>query len=88
MGRKNKLLVHCHAGQGRTAIIVGAYLLWANLATTADDAIRKCQAGRPKMFHKAKNQDYLRSFELYLREKRCLYPSPTQKESLDNILRK
>lgn len=38
--RKNKLLVHCHAGQGRTAIIIGSYLLYSGLAKTATEAIQ------------------------------------------------
>ena len=33
--RKNKILIHCHAGVGRTAIIIGAYLLFSNIAKTA-----------------------------------------------------
>lgn len=37
--RKNKILVHCHAGQGRTAIIIGAYLLYSDVAKNADEAI-------------------------------------------------
>ena len=30
--RRNKVLVHCHAGQGRTAIIIGAYLLYGGIS--------------------------------------------------------
>lgn len=37
--RKNKVLVHCHAGQGRTAIIIGAYLMYAGLAWSPSEAI-------------------------------------------------
>jgi protein-tyrosine phosphatase len=32
--------VHCHAGQGRTAIVIGAYLLFADLAKSATEAIK------------------------------------------------
>ena len=37
--RRNKVLVHCHAGQGRTAIIIGAYLLYAGICKTAEEAV-------------------------------------------------
>lgn len=36
---KHKILVHCHAGQGRTAIIIGAYILYAGLADSANEAV-------------------------------------------------
>ena len=39
IGSGGKILVHCHAGQGRTAIIIGAYLLFSGLAKNAQDAI-------------------------------------------------
>jgi len=47
--------VHCHAGQGRTAIIIGAYLLYSGIATSPDDAIALCKKGRPKLFNKKYN---------------------------------
>ncbi len=57
-----KVLVHCHAGQGRTAIIIGAYLLFAGLAKDGEDAIRLTKAGRPKCFSKSKNKDFMKMF--------------------------
>lgn len=48
--RKNKILVHCHAGQGRTAIIIGAYLLYSDVAKNADEAISISRKGRTKLF--------------------------------------
>jgi len=47
---KNKILVHCHAGQGRTAIIIGAYLIYAGVTTSSDEAVRISKQGRPKLF--------------------------------------
>ena len=48
--KSNRVLVHCHAGQGRTAIVIGAYLIYANLASDTQDAVKKCQEGRAKLF--------------------------------------
>jgi hypothetical protein len=67
---------------------VGAYLLFGGISKNSDEAIVTCRAGRKKMFHKKYNQDYLRSFEKYLREIRQLYPYLGQKESLRDILKK
>ena len=65
--RKNKILVHCHAGQGRTAIIIGAYLLYSYIAKNADEAIRISQDGRSKLFINAYNKKYLYEFETFLK---------------------
>ena len=35
-----KVLVHCHAGMGRTALVIGAYLLYAGIAKDALEAIK------------------------------------------------
>ena len=59
------MLVHCHAGKGRTAIIIAAYLIWSNLATSAEDAINKLRKVRPKTFsgHSAKpKKDFVQNF--------------------------
>ena len=50
-----KVLVHCHAGQGRTAILIGAYLIYSGIAKDGDDAIRLTKLGRPKCFSKSYN---------------------------------
>lgn len=34
-----KCLVHCHAGQGRTALVIGAYLIISGLAKDDKEAI-------------------------------------------------
>jgi len=30
-----KVLVHCHAGKGRTALVIATYLMYANITETA-----------------------------------------------------
>lgn len=59
---KNKILVHCHAGQGRTAIIIGAYLLYAGITYSAPEAVKICKQGRPKLFANKYNAVYLGHF--------------------------
>lgn len=35
-----KVLVHCHAGQGRTALVIGAYLIYSGIAADHKEAIK------------------------------------------------
>lgn len=86
--RRNKVLVHCHAGQGRTAIIIGAYILFAGLCDNSTDTIKICREGRPKLFTNVYNQQYLKQFEKYLKEVRSIYPLQNQQETLRNIIKK
>lgn len=72
--RKNKVLVHCHAGQGRTAIIIGAYLLYAGLAKDAEEAIDVARRGRRKLFSHTYNRAYVHEFDTALKELRVLCP--------------
>lgn len=57
-----KVLVHCHAGQGRTAILIGAYLIYSGLAKDDQDAIVQTRKGRPKCFSKYYNRTYMKEF--------------------------
>ena len=72
--RRNKLLVHCHAGQGRTAIIIGAYLLYSGIASSSIDTIWKCRSGRPKLFSHKYNCKFIHQFDDFLKELKKLYP--------------
>lgn len=79
--RKNKVLVHCHAGQGRTAIIIGAYLLYAGLASTAQEAIQISQRDRAKLFTHTYNREYLYQFADSLTKMRVLCPKETPQQT-------
>jgi len=84
--RENKILVHCHAGQGRTAIIIGAYLLYSGIASDPKEAIYKCRCGRAKLFSHKYNCNYLNEFYQYLKDLRTLFPM--QPISLKTIMLK
>lgn len=56
------MLVHCHAGQGRTANVIGAYLIYSGIAKDDIDAIRLTKEGRPKCFSKAYNRNFVKFF--------------------------
>ncbi len=43
----NKVLVHCHAGMGRTAIVIAAYLAYAGIAKDGQEAITLFKQQRP-----------------------------------------
>ena len=86
--RRNKVLVHCHAGQGRTAIIIGAYLLYGGISNTAEEAVALSKKGRPKLFKNPYNAKYLVHFEEYLKEIRQLYPLKAHDMTLKHILKK
>lgn len=70
-----KLLVHCHAGQGRTALVIGAYLMYSGLAKDDKEAIILTRKGRPKCFSKKYNKAFVKVFYKYLVDLRTLYPS-------------
>ncbi len=70
-----KVLVHCHAGQGRTALVIGAYLIYACVAKDGDDAIRLTRLNRPKCFSKTYNQRFIKQYNEQLKELKVLFPS-------------
>lgn len=82
----NKILVHCHAGQGRTAIIIGAYLLYAGITDSAPDAVKICKQGRPKLFKNKSNVVYLNYFNKFLQELSELFPPAVSAVSLEKGL--
>jgi protein tyrosine phosphatase domain-containing protein 1 len=70
-----KVLVHCHAGMGRTALLVGAYLLYSGIATDDKDAIKIAKASRPKCFEKSYNVKFMKEFNHYLKNLRMIFPA-------------
>lgn len=72
---QGKILVHCHAGQGRTAIIIGAFLLFSGQAKNAIDAIHLTRKNRLKCFSKKYNQSFLKGWEIWLANLKSIFPT-------------
>ena len=83
-----KCLVHCHAGQGRTALVIGAYLVYSGTAEDDKDAIKQTRKNRVKCFSKAYNQKFIKFFYDKLVEVRYLFPWSNNKLTLKKILDK
>ena len=84
--QKGKVLVHCHAGQGRTALVIAAYLIYSRVANGAEEAILVTRKHRPKCFSKGYNQKFIKMFDSQLQDLRVLFPSQTHKLSLPKLL--
>lgn len=41
-----RIFVHCHAGTGRTALIIASYIFYSGMCKTAAEAVKVVQAGR------------------------------------------
>lgn len=63
--RKNKkhVLIHCHAGAQRSAIIMAAYLLYRQYAKHSDDAIKKVIQKRGIAFFGGDSVNFRKVFE-------------------------
>jgi len=70
---KNVAAIHCKAGKGRTGLTISAYLLYAGIEKTADDALRYFASKRTKDGKGVTIQSqrrYVRYFEEYVKLRR------------------
>ena len=79
-----KVLVHCHAGYGRTGIVIACYLLF-NSEKKADEVIREIRVKRPKCVETKSQIHYCRKFEEFLNATRTLFDN---KISIDIYLKR
>jgi hypothetical protein len=64
-----KVLVHCHAGYGRTGIVIACYKIFSE-HTTADKAIKEIRSKRAQCIQKSAQFEYCANFYKYIKRLR------------------
>ncbi|KAL9658082.1 hypothetical protein ABK040_012996 [Willaertia magna] len=62
------VIVHCHAGLGRTGLIIACYLLYSKKFKIANEAISFCRRNRPNSIQTKSQTEYVSYFHNYLKE--------------------
>ena len=78
---EGKVAVHCHAGLGRTGVLVSSYLVYY-LRVRSNDAIRYVRLKRPGAVQTRRQIDCVKEFESYFLPQ-CLIFSSKGSETLD-----
>ena len=79
-----KVLVHCHAGYGRTGIVIACYMLF-NSEKTSDEVIKEIRQKRKNCIETKNQKHYCRKFEEFLKQTRILFGP---KEKIDVYLKR
>jgi len=82
-----KTAVHCHAGLGRTGLVIACYFIY-NLGYNAEKAIHTVRNCRPLSIQTKKQQTFIYQFEEYIKPLKIIYPGfeyKTNSSSFDLI---
>ena len=82
--KKGKCLVHCHAGYGRTGVVIVCYLLFVSL-DNSDVVIKKVRSKRKKCVETNSQVKYCKKFEEFLNHSRIIFGD---KVSIDVYLKR
>jgi protein tyrosine phosphatase domain-containing protein 1 len=63
---KKKVLVHCHAGYGRTGIVLACYMLYTS-TKTAEEVVQEIRTKRSQCIQKKSQMAYITKFQ------ECIY---------------
>jgi len=77
---KKRVLVHCHAGKGRTGVVIACYLMF-KYHIKSDEAVNKVREKRPKCIESKSQMEYCKKFfqfisglrEIFSKEKKDVY---------------
>ena len=76
--KKGRILVHCHAGNGRTGIVLVCFFMYY-LNKSYDDALTELRKLRKKGVEKITQEIYCQKFEEYINEIKNFFPNKRQK---------
>ena len=82
-----KVLVHCHAGYGRTGVVIACYLIYNNIDCNVYDIIKKVRKCRKKCIENRIQKKFCEQFYLYVSHIRRLFDDNNQKEKIETFLR-
>ncbi|XP_060554656.1 protein tyrosine phosphatase domain-containing protein 1-like isoform X2 [Ruditapes philippinarum] len=71
---QGKVAVHCHAGRGRTGVIIACYLVFTN-RISGREAIHYVREKRPNSIQTRQQMQVIQEFEQYLKPFRVVYAS-------------
>ena len=75
MGKR--IFVHCHAGTGRTGLVIASFLFYNGMATSGADAVSKVKTQRKGSLGRKSQANFVVSFCEWLAATRCSYfPTP------------
>ena len=82
--KKGKVLVHCHAGYGRTGVVIVCYLLFVSIKD-CDTIIKEVKSKRKKCVETKDQIQYCKKFEKFLNHCRIVFG---EKENINVYLKK
>eukprot|EP01060_Flectonema_neradi_P006184 TRINITY_DN1413_c4_g1_i2.p1 TRINITY_DN1413_c4_g1~~TRINITY_DN1413_c4_g1_i2.p1 ORF type:complete len:656 (+),score=106.86 TRINITY_DN1413_c4_g1_i2:47-2014(+) len=85
VSKGEKFLVHCHAGLGRTGLMIACWMMYHS-KTSADETIRRIRFQRPGSIQTAKQQQFVSDFSSYLKKMRTYFFEPSVPQTLTQIL--
>eukprot|EP00826_Nyctotherus_ovalis_P026004 TRINITY_DN2025_c0_g1_i12.p1 TRINITY_DN2025_c0_g1~~TRINITY_DN2025_c0_g1_i12.p1 ORF type:complete len:376 (-),score=78.92 TRINITY_DN2025_c0_g1_i12:184-1311(-) len=86
---EKRVLVHCHAGMGRTGLVIGCYMLFSGEYDDVKKVMELVRAKRAKAFDTKKHKRFIKVFAQLLSELRVLFPGKKgEKADIDKCLKR
>ena len=84
---KKKVLVHCHAGYGRTGVVIACYLIFNCVDINAKEIILQVRKKRKKCIENKKQVRFCYKFAEFISHIRTLFIEHTPKEKIETYLK-